>query len=106
MCAPKSLALLGQWDRYQSTMLTSPHKGKRGRRPKYDWEAARLHVLDLFLHHGGLSADDPEWSCQADVERAIQDFFQKLIGQSPATSTVRPYAKKFMQEFMVNNSLH
>ena len=106
MCGPSFRYLPVLRDKYQPTILTTPHKEKRGRRPKYDWEAARLHVKDLFNYHGSLSADDAEWSCQADVERAIQDFFLKLMDQSPATSTVRPYAKKFIKEFMANNYLN
>ena len=75
---------------------------KPGRKEKYDWAAARSHITYLFSHHGPLSPDDPEWSSQADIERAIKAFFYKEIGVEPATSTVREKAKEFITLQEVN----
>ncbi|MGB0906958.1 MAG: hypothetical protein ACPGVT_05645 [Maricaulaceae bacterium] len=73
-------------------------KMKSGRKPTYDWLAASNHIQFQFEHHGPLSADDPEWSCQADVERELQRYFLNTIGKEPASSTVRAHAKRIMQD--------
>jgi len=79
-----------------------PH-ARSGRKPKYDWAAARAHIMDQFEHHGPLSPDDPDWSCQADVEKAIKAFFVDTIRQEPATSTVREKAREFIAAFEAGN---
>lgn len=104
MCAPNFNTPFGKWEKYQPNIEPKKPEVRRGRKPKYDWEAGRLHIKDLFEYHGPLLSGDDDWSCQADIERALQEFFFKLMGQSPATSTVRKYAKMYMNEFMVNNS--
>jgi hypothetical protein len=65
----------------------------------YDWPAAEAHISVLFEHHGPLSSDDPDWSCQADVERAIQVFFLNAIRKEPSTAAARTYAKEFIEKF-------
>lgn len=73
-------------------------RGKGGRKPTYDWAAAREHIKEKFQHHGALSPDDPDWSCQADVEREIQRFFFDRIGREPVLSTAREKARRFIQD--------
>ena len=75
-------------------------KSKRGRKPKYNWQAVKSHIFEKFEYHGLLSPDDLEWSCQADVEKAIKAFCQSQLGQEPATSLAREKAKLFISEFM------
>lgn len=106
MCAPNFNTPFGKWEKHQPIIEHKKPKVRLGRKPMYDWEAGRLHIKDLFEHHGPLLPGDPDWSCQADIERALQDFFFNLIGQSPSTSSARKYAKIYMKEFMVNNSDH
>ena len=76
----------------------------RGRKATYDWVAASEHIAAQFGHHGPLSPDDPQWSCQADVEREIQRFFAQQIGREPAVSTVREKAKAMIEKHKAGNS--
>lgn len=69
-----------------------------GRRARYDWEGAKAHLELLFDYHGELSADDPDWSCQADVVRAVAEYFQKEIGVTPADSNTRQHVSRFLRE--------
>ena len=88
-------------ERYNATSCL---KLRTGRKPKYDWKAAKQHIIKMFEHHGALSQDDPDWSCQADVEKSIKKFFLDSCGQEPVTSTVREKAKLFISEVEVGNS--
>jgi hypothetical protein len=78
-------------------------RGKPGAKPRYDWDAARAHIMERFHENGALMVGDPDWSCQADVERAIKQFFFDEFRQEPATSTVREKAREFINEFMAGN---
>ena len=78
-----------------------PQKGRGGRKPVYDWAVVFDHVKSLFEHHGPLSPDDPDWSCQADVERAMQKFCLNRFGREPAVSTVREKAQKFIKNVSI-----
>jgi hypothetical protein len=77
-----------------------PPRSRRGRKAGYDWDAAALHIAKQFEHHGPLSPDDPDWSCQADVERSIQEFFSRTIGREPVVSTIRVRAKEMIEHYM------
>jgi len=81
-----------------------PPKSRRGRKAGYDWDAAASHVAKLFDHHGPLSSDDPDWSCQADVERSIQEFFTRTIGREPGISTIRVRANEMIKRHMAGKS--
>ena len=81
-----------------------PPKSPRGRKATYDWDAAASHIAKLFEHHGPLSPDDPDWSCQADVERSIQEFFSRTIGREPSISTTRDRAKEMIERHMAGKS--
>jgi hypothetical protein len=80
-----------------------PPKSSKGRKATYDWDSAASHIAELFEHHGPLSHDDPDWSCQADVERNIQQFFSRAIGREPATSTTRDKAREMIERHMGGN---
>lgn len=79
-------------------------KARVGAKPKYDWAAAKSHIVDMFKHHGPLSGDDPDWSRQADVENEIKKFFLDSFRMEPATSTVREKAKCFIAEVEAGNN--
>jgi hypothetical protein len=73
--------------------------GRVGRSPKLDWNGAvKRHVFELFDYHGCLSPHDPEWSIQADVERAVADFLDKS-GWEAGESTIRKHTAKFISEW-------
>lgn len=63
----------------------------RGRRPKYDWLAASLHIFGL------INRGDFKPECQADVEKALIDHLADG-DNAPGESTVRPYAKLIWDE--------
>ncbi len=92
------------FERYQTDVskrdylrnATSVSKSGAGRKPKYNWAAAKAYIETKFEYNGALSRDDPEWRCQADVEKAIKVYFCDEHGQEPATSTVRAKAKEFI----------
>jgi hypothetical protein len=60
-------------------------KRKSGRKSRFAAPIRRA-VFKLMDHHGDLSDDDPEWSVQADVERAVSTEFGD---DGPAISPVR-----------------
>lgn len=69
---------------------TAP-ESNRGRRPKYDWPAASLHVFGL------INRGDFKPECQADIERALIEHL--TVGDNaPGESTVRRYAKLIWKE--------
>ncbi|MGD9664080.1 MAG: hypothetical protein AB7U34_02575 [Novosphingobium sp.] len=64
----------------------------RGRKPKYDWDAATDAIWGRLLH-GELIPEN-----QADVERALQSELR--VGDfEPGESTVRPYANRIWLQF-------
>lgn len=90
-------------DRLFNITIQNKPKSKRGAKPKYNWASVQSHIKEKFEYNGFLSSDDPEWSCQADVERAISDFISKEYGRIPAISTVRKKAKEYIEIFMADN---
>jgi hypothetical protein len=70
----------------------------RGRKPTYDRTAVRTFVFGKMDYHGDFDPTDKEWSCQADLERAIGDYMQQQ-GLHPDESTLRLYAAKFSKEW-------
>jgi hypothetical protein len=71
-------------------------KRKAGRKPIFAAPIRRV-VFELMEYHGDLSDDDPEWSKQADVEKAV---CEKLGDQAPcAESTIRGYVSKYIAEW-------
>jgi hypothetical protein len=77
------------------TARNSGPKKRRGRKPLFG-PSIRQAVFDLMKHHGDLSDDDPDWSVQADVERAVSE---KLGENGAAVSTVRKYVSKAIVEW-------
>jgi hypothetical protein len=71
---------------------------RRGHKPKSFWPDVERHIKKKFEHHGPLSPDDPEWSRQADVERAITECIEGN-GWSAAESTIRNYAAELIAKF-------
>jgi hypothetical protein len=60
-------------------------KRRAGRKPQYDWGDAELFVNRELDSRGDFDdADQVEnWSCQADLERSVADYFSKKEWQSP-----------------------
>lgn len=63
----------------------------RGRRPKYNWPAASLHIFGL------INRGDFKPECQADIEKALIEHLTEG-DEAPGESTVRPYAKLIWEE--------
>lgn len=73
---------------YRTPGGVAPKKRSAGRRSKY---AASIHqaVFKLMDYNGDLTDDDPEWSVQADVEKAVREQFGEKGPR--AISTVRQH---------------
>jgi hypothetical protein len=79
----------------QSQPAQTSQKPKVGRRSF--GPAIRQAVFGLMDWHGDLSGDDPEWSAQADVERAVRE---QLGDSGPrAVSTVRDHVSSAITEW-------
>jgi hypothetical protein len=63
----------------------------RGRRPRYDWPAASVHIFGL------INRGDFKPQCQADIEKALIEHLADG-DDAPGESTVRPYAKLIWDE--------
>jgi hypothetical protein len=75
-----------------------PKKRNTGRKPKFR-SPIRRAVFKLMDHHGDLTDDDPAWSLQADVEKAVR---AELGDNAPrGESTVRSYVSEFIAEWRV-----
>ena len=72
---------------------------RRGRTPKVEWGVVRDFVHAQLEHHGLPQSGDPEWSCQADVERAVAKFIEERFGIPISESTVRKRTAKFIAEW-------
>jgi hypothetical protein len=77
---------------------------RRGRRPKVEWGVVRDFVHTELEHHGLPQSGDLEWSCQADVERAVAKFIEKRFGISMADSTIREKTAKFITEWQAGKA--
>jgi hypothetical protein len=77
------------------------NKGRRGRKPRYDWPMFEQEVLRL-LDEEGLPATDNEegWRCQADIERRMLDWCETNWSQAPAESLIRHHVAKAMKQFV------
>jgi hypothetical protein len=64
-------------------------KGKGGRPPKLDRNAAAAEVSRLMEHHGEFSADDPDWNAQARLIEALREKFGEA-----SDSTFEEYVKQ------------
>jgi hypothetical protein len=53
-------------------------------------------VYKLMDYHGDLSKDDPDWSIQADVEKAVRDELRDHAG---AESTLRKHVKEAITQW-------
>jgi hypothetical protein len=64
-------------------------KGKRGRKPKWDWDGAAREMMRIADSLDGLP------KVQADLERLITDWFESNNeGRSPAESEIRKFVVK------------
>jgi hypothetical protein len=81
-----------------NTHLARPNS-RRGRRPKVDWGGVRGFVHAELEYHGLPQLGDPDWGCQADVERAVAKFIEERFGIPMAESTIRENTAKFIEDW-------
>jgi hypothetical protein len=86
-----------------NTHLARPNN-HRGRPPKVEWGGVRDFVHKQLEYHGLPQSGDPEWSCQADVERAVAKFIEERFGISMAVSTIRERTAKFIAEWQAGKA--
>jgi hypothetical protein len=75
-------------------------KGKPGRKPAYYWPEVEQFVLSLFRKRGDYEDDankDKDWSCQADLERAVADWLQDEHDVQPTESAIRENLAPILQ---------
>jgi hypothetical protein len=84
-----------------SQVVSEPSQaGRRGRIPKVDWDGSiKGFVFQQLDHHSWPIAGDPEWSCQADVERAVAGHIQTVYDLSVSESVVRDHTRRLMSEW-------
>ena len=82
------------------TKLRGTATTPRGRKPKFDWSAAKSEAKKLMDYHGPFSPDDPAWNCQARLEEAIKKHFEKRLGPDavPSESMIRQKASQWLAE--------
>jgi hypothetical protein len=74
--------------------------GKKGRKPKIDWQMVDAAMTGLMELHGEFSLDDPDWNSQACLERAVGDYIDKKFGENAirAESTIRKHVAAFLEK--------
>ncbi|MEW6257787.1 MAG: hypothetical protein AB1592_17680 [Pseudomonadota bacterium] len=80
----------------------APEKGKRGAKPKYDWQAFHLEALRKLEEEGGINASvdpGPSGFSQAKLERHMADWFQETSVSVPSESVIRSRIKAPMEEY-------
>ena len=61
----------------------APPKGKPGRKPKWDWDAAGRELMTLANSLDGLPHP------QAAIEKHLSDWFMEKYGDHPSESRIR-----------------
>jgi hypothetical protein len=101
---PPSLAPAAQPVPQQAPSSSS----RRGRRARYDWDEAKIVLLDALKQRGDFDETDQEndWNCQARAEGLIRSHFGEK-DQRPSASLVRSHVAKIVKEWredMTDNS--
>lgn len=63
----------------------------------------RRYVFELFDKNGDLDPLTPGWRCQADVERAIDEYIGNQLNKEAAESTIRNHARRLRFEWLVKS---
>ena len=73
---------------------------RRGRKRKYDWDEAKIVLIEALKKHGDFDEDGQmdNWNCQACAERLVIEHFGKS-DQHPAVSTVRSWVVKAVKQW-------
>jgi hypothetical protein len=66
-----------------------PKRQTRGRKPILDWEQVDNEVYRLMEDNGEFMSCDPQWKCQAQLEKAITDFVSEKFDVTPVESVIR-----------------
>ena len=85
-----------------------PSSSRRGRRARYDWDEAKIVLLDALKQRGDFDETDQEndWNCQARAEGLIRSHFGEK-DQRPSASLVRSHVAEIVKEWredMTDNS--
>jgi hypothetical protein len=81
-----------------TAQISRVQESRAGRKSSFAAPIRRA-VFELMDYHGDLSDDDPQWSVQAHVERAVRD---KLGEDGPrAISTVREYVRASIAQWRI-----
>jgi hypothetical protein len=60
----------------------------------------RLYVFELFEKKGDLDPRTAGWRCQADLERAIDEYIGNHLNREAAVSTIRTHARRLRSEWL------
>jgi hypothetical protein len=77
-----------------SPRLETDGAARRGRPRVWDWDGATMHLLTIAQTPDGLPTGP---GGQAEIERALADWFVKATGNSPSASQIRQHAAKIVQ---------
>jgi hypothetical protein len=88
----------------QPKRLTQPAEQKRrGKKPIYDRACIQEIVFEKMDYHGEFDVADPDWKCQADLERAVlAELGDK--GIAPAESTIRELIAKPLKDWRTSRA--
>jgi hypothetical protein len=88
----------------QPKRLTQPAEQKRrGKKPIYDRACIQEIVFEKMDYHGEFDVADPDWKCQADLERAVlAELGDK--GIAPAESTIRELIAKPLKDWRISRA--
>lgn len=73
--------------------------GKRGPKPKYEWDQIRREALRLLDHYGGVSIDEPELDSQEALVRRLLSFSEDRWSRAPSESTMRERVSVWIAEY-------
>lgn len=78
-----------------AVMATVP-RSKAGRRPFYDQDQINGQVVRILKAKGGRPAasGDPDWQSNADLERMVAAFCERVMHREPSKSTAQKLVKK------------
>lgn len=95
-------AMMRLWPIDKTPFTATAATAGRGRKPAYDWGAAKDFVFDLLNergdYDGSAALNDTEWT-QAMAEKALAAFMARH-GAEPAESTIRLHLTNFRRNWL------
>jgi hypothetical protein len=89
------------WFETRYAIETAPSKGKRGRKPQYDWCSFHAEAIRILEDEGRIDIDvDPNFT-QAAIERQMITWCETnpKWGKAPVESEIRKHVKLAMKTF-------